>query len=274
MMSVVPPPISTSATPSSRSSGNRTASAEARGSSTRSLTAVALWAALNALSSPGSAAYFHNYQYDPGYLQWRQEADREAANNPAVAAKLQQLDTQLQRFDLHRGAPILRFDHLNLHTPRLEEAFQFWTGLGFRCSEYISTDGLNERITGADIAALADRAPNVIAVKYGLRDSRGGGRASARETATRVAAGAIARKVLPEVTIRAALVQIGPHRIDRERWDWDEVNRNPFFCPDPGKVAFFEDYLDGIRKDGSSVGAVVEVVAEGVPAGLGAPDAA
>jgi chorismate synthase len=108
-------------------------------------------------------------------------------------------------------------------------------------------------------------------VKYGLRDYRGGGRASARETACRVAAGAIARKVLPGVTIRAALVQIGPHRIDRERWDWDEVERNPFFCPDAEKVAFFEDYLDGIRKAGSSVGAVVEVVAEGVPAGLGAP---
>jgi chorismate synthase len=108
-------------------------------------------------------------------------------------------------------------------------------------------------------------------VKYGLRDYRGGGRASARETAMRVAAGAIARKVLPGVTIRAALVQIGPHKIDRERWDWDEVGKNPFFCPDAEKAAFFEDYLDSIRKDGSSVGAVVEVVAEGVPAGLGAP---
>jgi chorismate synthase len=108
-------------------------------------------------------------------------------------------------------------------------------------------------------------------VKYGLRDYRGGGRASARETACRVAAGAIARKVLPGVTIRAALVQIGPHKIDRERWDWDEVERNPFFCPDAERAAFFEDYLDGIRKAGSSVGAVVEVVAEGVPAGLGAP---
>jgi chorismate synthase len=108
-------------------------------------------------------------------------------------------------------------------------------------------------------------------VKYGLRDYRGGGRASARETATRVAAGAIARKLLPGVTIRAALVQIGPHTIDRERWDWEEVGRNPFFCPDAEKAAFFEDYLDGIRKQGSSVGAVVEVVAEGVPAGLGAP---
>ena len=108
-------------------------------------------------------------------------------------------------------------------------------------------------------------------VKYGLRDYRGGGRASARETATRVAAGAIARKVLPGVTIRAALVQIGPYRIDRGRWDWEEIGRNPFFCPDAEKAAFFEEYLDGIRKQGSSVGAVVEVVAEGVPAGLGAP---
>jgi chorismate synthase len=108
-------------------------------------------------------------------------------------------------------------------------------------------------------------------VKYGLRDYRGGGRASARETATRVAAGAVALKVLPEVTVRAALVQIGPHRIDRARWDWEEVDRNPLFCPDPGKVAFFEEYLDGLRKAGSSVGAIVEVVAEGVPAGLGAP---
>ncbi len=108
-------------------------------------------------------------------------------------------------------------------------------------------------------------------VKYGIRDYRGGGRSSARETAARVAAGAIARKVLPGVTIRAALVQMGPHRIDRGNWDWDEVGRNPFFCPDARAAAFYEDYLDGIRKDGSSVGAVIEVVAEGVPPGLGAP---
>jgi chorismate synthase len=107
--------------------------------------------------------------------------------------------------------------------------------------------------------------------KYGLRDYRGGGRSSARETATRVAAGAIARKILPEVTVRGALVQIGPHRIDRDKWDWDEIARNPFFCPDKDKAAFFEDYLDGIRKKGSSIGAVIEVTAEGVPAGLGAP---
>ncbi|WP_166298216.1 chorismate synthase [Bradyrhizobium sp. 2S1] len=107
--------------------------------------------------------------------------------------------------------------------------------------------------------------------KYGLRDYRGGGRSSARETATRVAAGAIARKVLPEVKVRGALVQMGPHKIDREKWDWDEIANNPFFCPDKDKAAFFESYLDGIRKSGSSIGAVIEVVAEGVPAGLGAP---
>jgi chorismate synthase len=107
--------------------------------------------------------------------------------------------------------------------------------------------------------------------KYGLRDYRGGGRSSARETATRVAAGAIARKIMPSVKVRGALVQMGPHKIDREHWDWDEIARNPFFCPDKAKAAFYEDYLDGIRKNGSSIGAVIEVVAEGVPAGWGAP---
>ena len=107
--------------------------------------------------------------------------------------------------------------------------------------------------------------------KYGLRDYRGGGRSSARETATRVAAGAIARKIVPGMNVRAALVQMGPHRIDREKWDWDEIAKNPFFCPDKDKAAFFESYLDGIRKNGSSIGAVIEVIAEGVPAGLGAP---
>jgi chorismate synthase len=107
--------------------------------------------------------------------------------------------------------------------------------------------------------------------KYGLRDYRGGGRSSARETAMRVAAGAIARKILPGVTIRGALVQMGPHVIDRNKWDWEEVESNPFFCPDKDKATFFENYLDGIRKSGSSIGAVIEVVADGVPAGWGAP---
>jgi chorismate synthase len=108
-------------------------------------------------------------------------------------------------------------------------------------------------------------------VKYGLRDYRGGGRSSARETAARVAAGAIARKVVPGLSVRAALVQIGPHKINRDRWDWDEVDRNPFFSPDAEAAAFFADYLDGVRKSGSSAGAVIEVVADGVPPGLGAP---
>src|ERR1700687_835060 len=108
-------------------------------------------------------------------------------------------------------------------------------------------------------------------VKYGLRDYRGGGRQSARETATRVAAGAIARKIVPGMQVRGALVQMGPHRIDRAKWDWAEVERNAFFCPDAAKAAFFADYLDGVRKAGSSVGAVIEIIADDVPAGLGAP---
>ena len=108
-------------------------------------------------------------------------------------------------------------------------------------------------------------------VKYGVRDYRGGGRASARETAARVAAGAIARKVVPGMMVRAALVQMGAHKVDRTCWDWAEVERNPFFAPDARAAAVFADYLDGVRKAGSSVGAVIEVVAEGVPAGLGAP---
>ena len=107
--------------------------------------------------------------------------------------------------------------------------------------------------------------------KYGIRDYRGGGRSSARETAARVAAGALARKVIPDVTIRGALVQIGNKKVDRSRWDWDEVNNNDFFCPDAQMAAEWADYLDGIRKSGSSIGAVVEVVAEGAIAGLGAP---
>ena len=107
--------------------------------------------------------------------------------------------------------------------------------------------------------------------KYGIRDYRGGGRSSARETAARVAAGAIARKVIPDVIIRGALVQMGPHKVDRERWDWSAVDKNSFFCPDPVMAREWETYLTGIRKAGSSVGAVIEVVAEGVPTGWGAP---
>jgi chorismate synthase len=107
--------------------------------------------------------------------------------------------------------------------------------------------------------------------KYGVRDYRGGGRSSARETAARVAAGAVARKIIPGVTIRGALVQMGPHAIDAKNWDWAEVNNNSFFCPDAKAARAWESYLDGIRKDGSSIGAVIEVTASGVPAGWGAP---
>jgi chorismate synthase len=107
--------------------------------------------------------------------------------------------------------------------------------------------------------------------KYGLRDYRGGGRSSARETAARVAAGAVARKVLDGVTIRGCLVQMGPHKIDRSRFDWSQVDQNPFWCPDPVMAAQWEDFLEGVRKAGSSTGAVVEVEATGLPAGWGAP---
>jgi chorismate synthase len=107
--------------------------------------------------------------------------------------------------------------------------------------------------------------------KYGIRDYRGGGRSSARETAMRVAAGAVARKVVPGVRIRGALVQLGPHAIDRSRWDDAAIDENPFFCPDRQAASEWEAYLDGIRKAGSSIGAVIEVVAEGVPVGWGAP---
>ena len=107
--------------------------------------------------------------------------------------------------------------------------------------------------------------------KYGIRDYKGSGRASARETAARVAAGAVARLVMPEVRIRASLIQVGPHKINYANFDWDQVDQNPFFCADPIAAQGWEPYLDTIRKDGNSVGAVVEVVAEGVPAGWGAP---
>ena len=108
-------------------------------------------------------------------------------------------------------------------------------------------------------------------LKYGLRDWRGSGRASARETAMRVAAGAIARKVVPGMRVRGALVQIGLHKIDRGNWDWDEVGRNPFFSPDAKTAETWASFLDEVRKKGSSAGAVIEIVADGVPAGLGAP---
>ena len=111
--------------------------------------------------------------------------------------------------------------------------------------------------------------------KYGIRDYRGGGRSSARETASRVAAGGLARKVIatlaPDVVLRGALVQIGTMPVDRANWDWSGVDDNPFWCPDPAMTGPWETYLDEIRKNGSSVGAIIEIVAEGVPVGLGEP---
>ncbi|MBR9824818.1 MAG: chorismate synthase [Alphaproteobacteria bacterium] len=109
-------------------------------------------------------------------------------------------------------------------------------------------------------------------MKYGVRDYRGGGRSSARETAMRVAAGGIARKVLGEtITIRAALVQLGPRKIERARWDWSAVEENPFFCPDRETAELWAEDMDALRRDGNSTGGVVEVVASGIPAGWGAP---
>ncbi len=111
--------------------------------------------------------------------------------------------------------------------------------------------------------------------KYGVRDYRGGGRSSARETASRVAAGGLAREAIkaiaPNVQITGYMVQMGPHKIDRDAFDWDQINENPFWVPDASAAADWADYLDGLRKSGSSVGAIIEVVARGVPAGLGAP---
>ncbi len=130
----------------------------------------------------------------------------------------------------------------------------------------------------SDIAARfrPGHADYTYQAKYGIRDYRGGGRASARETAMRVAAGAVARKILDSlvpggVLIRGAMVQMGPHAVDRTRWDWTQTGNNPFWCPDPQAAEAWEAYLDGIRKSGSSIGGVVEVVAENVPVGLGSP---
>jgi chorismate synthase len=136
-------------------------------------------------------------------------------------------------------------------------------------------DNVDQR--SRDYSAIAEQfrpghADLTYELKYGVRDYRGGGRASARETAMRVAAGGVARRVLGDsVRIRGALVQMGTLRIDRTRWDWSEVDNNPFFCPDPVVAAEWEAMLGAVRKSGSSVGAVIEVVAKGVPPGLGAP---
>ncbi|KMW60424.1 Chorismate synthase [Candidatus Rhodobacter oscarellae] len=111
--------------------------------------------------------------------------------------------------------------------------------------------------------------------KYGIRDYRGGGRSSARETAARVAAGGVARAALeqlaPGAEIQGYMVQMGPHQIDRSNFDADQIEQNPFWTPDPQAAQDWAEYLDGLRKSGSSVGAVIEVVARNIPAGLGAP---
>ena len=134
----------------------------------------------------------------------------------------------------------------------------------------------NEDQRSKDYSEIKDRyrpghADYTYDMKYGVRDYRGGGRSSARETAARVAAGALARKVIPQVSIRGAMIQMGPHAIDRQRWDWSAVDRNDYFCPDPTAAAHWAEYLEGIRLGRDSVGGIIEIIAEGVPAGLGAP---
>jgi chorismate synthase len=135
-------------------------------------------------------------------------------------------------------------------------------------------DNVDQRPKDYDAVAAAYRpghADFAYEAKYGLRDAYGGGRASARETAARVAAGAVARLVVPEVAIRAYVVELGGDAIDRAAFDDAEIDRNPFFCPDAAAAARWEALVDGARKAGSSLGALVECVATGVPAGWGAP---
>ncbi|MGB0577047.1 MAG: chorismate synthase [Alphaproteobacteria bacterium] len=135
----------------------------------------------------------------------------------------------------------------------------------------------NQDARSKDYSAIKDKfrpghADYAYWKKYGIRDYRGGGRPSARETAMRVAAGGIARKILGRsIKIRGAMVQMGTESIDRTKWSWAQREKNPFWCPDAKTAAHWEDYLDGVRKSGSSVGAVIEIVASGIPAGLGAP---
>ncbi len=148
---------------------------------------------------------------------------------------------------------------------------------GFTTGTPISLVIFNQDFRSKDYDDIKDKfrpghADYTYMKKYGIRDYRGGGRSSARETAMRVAAGAIARKILgDDIIIRGALVTLGTHEINRNNWNWQEVNNNPFFCPDSKQVNIWEEYLNSIRKDGSSIGAIIEVYAENVPPGLGAP---
>jgi chorismate synthase len=135
----------------------------------------------------------------------------------------------------------------------------------------------NQDARSKDYSAIKDKfrpghADYTYWKKYGFRDYRGGGRPSARETAVRVAAGAIARKILgSKIKIRGAMVQMGTEKIDRTKWRWADVQKNPFWCPDQAAASHWENYLDQVRKEGSSVGAIIEISAVGAPAGLGAP---
>lgn len=134
----------------------------------------------------------------------------------------------------------------------------------------------NEDQRSKDYSEIKDRyrpghADYTYQIKYGIRDYRGGGRSSARETAARVAAGALARKIVPGMRVRGAMIQMGKHAIDRSRWDWDEVDANDYFCPDAQTATLWADYLERIRLGKDSIGAIIEIVADGVPEGLGAP---
>lgn len=194
---------------------------------------------------------------------------------PGIRFRLEDVQGELDRrrpgqsrFTTQRREP----DEVRILSGTLEESDGVLVSTGTPIAFLI--ENVDQR--SKDYAAISEsyrpgHADYAYDVKYGLRDHRGGGRSSARETAVRVAAGAIAAKVLPGVTITGALVQMGEIGIDRDNWDDAEIGRNPFFCPDAKAAERMADYLDGIRKSGSSVGAVIEVVAEGVPPGLGAP---
>ena len=133
-------------------------------------------------------------------------------------------------------------------------------------------DNVDQRSKDYDPGAYRPgHADYVYDAKYGRRDWRGGGRSSARETAARVAAGAVARLVVPEVAIRAYVVELGGDSIDRAEFDDARIDTNPFFCPDPAAAKRWASIVDAARKEGSSLGAVIECVAIGVPAGWGAP---
>ena len=134
-----------------------------------------------------------------------------------------------------------------------------------------NTDQRSKDYSGIAKAYRPGHADYAYDAKYGIRDYRGGGRSSARETAARVAAGAVARLVIPEVTLTAYVCELGGDAIDRDAFNADEIGNNPFFCPDSWAAKRWEELVEKARKDGSSLGAVVECVAEGVPAGWGAP---